>query len=78
MTPLDKTLKRELNIKGHPFVVTISPEELRITPKGARKGLQLRWDDLVSGDAALSAALNASVGSISHPDSSREEPPSES
>jgi hypothetical protein len=68
MTPLDKTLKRELNIKGHPFVVTISPEELRITPKGARKGLQLRWDDLVSGDAALSAALNASVGSISQPE----------
>jgi len=67
MTPPDKTLKRELNIKGHPFVVTISPEELRITPKGARKGLQLRWDDLVSGDAALSAALNASVGSISQP-----------
>jgi hypothetical protein len=60
-TPLSKLLKRELKIKGQRFIVTLSPDGLKITPKGKRKGLELRWEDLVSGDAALAVALNASV-----------------
>ena len=61
-TPLDKTLKRELKIKGRAFIVTLSPEGLKITLKGKRKGQELRWTDLISGDAALAVALNASLG----------------
>lgn len=61
-TRLDKALKRELDIKGRAFVVTISPEGLKLTLKGHRKGFELQWESLVSGDAALSVALNASVG----------------
>ena len=61
-TPLDKTLKREIQIKGRPFIVAISPEGLRLTLKGHRKGLELQWEALVSGEAALAVALNASVG----------------
>jgi len=61
-TLLEKTLKRELRIKGRPFIVAISPEALKLTAKGKRKGLELRWDALVSGDAALAVALNASIG----------------
>jgi hypothetical protein len=61
-TPLEKTLKRELNIDGRQFIVAISPEGLKLTLKGRRKGLELQWDALVSGDAALAVALNASVG----------------
>jgi len=61
-TRLDKTLKRELSIEGRAFIVAISPEGLRLTLKGKRMGQELRWTDLVSGDAALAAALNASVG----------------
>ncbi len=60
-TPLNKTLKRELKIKDTAFVITLTPETLKITQKGKRKGLQLRWEDLVSGEAALAVALNASV-----------------
>jgi len=30
-------------------------------PKGKRKGHGLSWDALVSGEAALAAALNASL-----------------
>ncbi|MCS3747590.1 hypothetical protein FHY18_003201 [Xanthomonas arboricola] len=30
--------------------------------KGKRKGVSLRWDALVNGDAALAVALNASLG----------------
>jgi hypothetical protein len=64
-TPLDKTLKRELRIKGRLFVIAISPEELKVTLKGHRKGLQIQWEALVSGEAALAVALNASVGEFS-------------
>jgi hypothetical protein len=63
-TRLDKTLKRELTLEGRTFVVAISPEGLKLTLKGKRKGQELRWDDLISGDAALAAALNASVGAF--------------
>jgi len=58
---LDKTLRREITIAREPWVVWISPEGLKLTRKRRRKGLELKWNDLVSGDAALAAALNASV-----------------
>jgi hypothetical protein len=61
VTKLEKPLKRELDVGGEPYVVTISAEGLKIVPKGKRKGLELAWKDLVSGDAALAAALNASL-----------------
>jgi hypothetical protein len=61
-TPLEKTLKRELRIRGRPFIVAISPEALKLTLKGKRKGLELPWEELVSGEAALAVALNASIG----------------
>jgi hypothetical protein len=60
-TKLDKILKREINIKDQPYIVAISPDGLKITPKGKRKGPELKWADIVNGDAALSAALNESV-----------------
>ena len=61
MVKLDKPLKREVAVKGKPFTVVIDPDGLKLTRKGNRKGLDLRWDDLVSGDAALAAALQASL-----------------
>ena len=60
-TRLDKTLKRELAIGGEPYILTISPEGLLLTVKGRRKGQELAWKDLVSGDAALAVALNATL-----------------
>jgi len=60
-TKLDKALRREISIDGKPFVVTLAPEGLKLVGKGLRKGLELSWDDLVSGEAALATALNASV-----------------
>jgi hypothetical protein len=61
-TKLNKQLKREIDVEGKPFMVTLSPEGLKLTEKGKRLGRELTWKDLVSGDAALAAALNASVG----------------
>lgn len=60
-TRLDKTLKREITVHGKPFVVSVSPNGLKLVSKGRRKGLELSWEDLISGDAALATALNASV-----------------
>ncbi|AOH35658.1 MAG: hypothetical protein GX761_06455 [Gammaproteobacteria bacterium] len=61
MTPLDKPLKRELEIGDALYTLTLTPEELKLVPKGRRKGLVLKWRDLVSGDAALATALQASL-----------------
>jgi hypothetical protein len=61
-TRLDKTVRRAVAIKDREYVIAISPLGLKLTAKGKRKGLELSWDALVSGDAALAMALNASVG----------------
>ena len=58
---LEKTLKRELTIGAEPYVVAIDPRGLKLTRKGHRKGVELEWKSLVSGDAALAVALNASL-----------------
>jgi hypothetical protein len=60
-TKLDKPLRRELAIDGEPYMLTISPEGLKLVPKGKRKGLELAWKALASGEAALATALNASL-----------------
>jgi hypothetical protein len=63
MTKLEGTLRREIEIDGKAYTLAISPEGLKLTPKGHRKGQELRWKDLVSGEAALATALNASLES---------------
>jgi hypothetical protein len=63
-TPLDKPLRRALKINGVDHVLTISPEGLKLTLKGKRNGLELKWTDLASGETALAMALNASLGRL--------------
>jgi hypothetical protein len=60
-TKLDGQLRRELNILGKPYTLTLSPTGLNLAPKGRRKGYELTWVDFVSGGAALATALNASL-----------------
>ena len=60
-TVLDKPLRRELQVGDTAYTLTISPEGLKLVEKGRRKGIELAWSALVSGDAALAAALQASV-----------------
>src|SRR6267142_5830267 len=74
MTPLDKPLKRTLKINGRDYVITLTPGALKITQKGHRLGVELKWPDLVSGESALAVALQASIGkfqddpqSVTHP-----------
>ena len=60
-TKLEGALRREVDVDGALYTLTISPEGLALVPKGRRKGYELSWHALVSGDAALATALNASL-----------------
>jgi hypothetical protein len=60
-TKLAGPLKREVHIEGKPYMLTIGPEGMKLVPKGRRKGIELSWHALVSGEAALATALNASL-----------------
>lgn len=61
MTPLDKPLRREVVVGETHYTLMIDPDGLKLTEKGKRRGVELQWKDLVSGDAGLAAALQASV-----------------
>lgn len=63
MTPLDKPIKRALTVERDTYTLVIDPDGMKLTKKGRRLGIELRWKDLLSGDAALAAALQASVAS---------------
>ena len=60
-TALDRPLRRAITINGEPYVVTIAPEGLRLVRKGHRKGQEIPWQDILSGEVALRAQL---VGSL--------------
>jgi hypothetical protein len=60
-TRLEKELKRELDIEGALYTLTLAPSGFKLAAKGKRKGQEIAWRDLVSGEAALAVALNASL-----------------
>jgi hypothetical protein len=60
-TKLVEPLKREIVVDGAPYTLTITPRGLSLVVKGRRNGYELEWRAFVRGDAALAAALNASL-----------------
>ena len=68
-TKLEGQLKRELPINRELYTLTLSPEGFVLAMKGRRKGLEIKWADLVSGEAALARALNASLTAPTQPKS---------
>jgi hypothetical protein len=64
-TKLDKVLKREIEIDGQSYIAAISPEGVKVTKKGFRKGNEISWKSIISGDASLNADLSASVDAVS-------------
>jgi hypothetical protein len=60
-TKLEGPLRREIRINDAPYTLTIDAEGLKLVEKGRRKGVELAWTALVSGDAALATALQASL-----------------
>jgi hypothetical protein len=61
MTKLDKPLRREIAVGDQAYTLTIDPDGLKLVPKGHRNGVSVAWKDLVNGDAAIAAALQAST-----------------
>lgn len=62
---LDKPLKREVELEGSPYTVTITPDGVSIVPKGHRKNKFLSWATLLSGDAELTRDLKISLDAFS-------------
>jgi hypothetical protein len=60
-TKLDKVLKREIEIDGQSYIAALSPEGIKVTKKGFRKGNEISWRSIVSGDAQLNEDLNHSI-----------------
>ncbi len=60
-TKLDGEIKREIAIGETAYTITLSPEGFTLVLRGRRNGLSIAWADLVSGEAALATALNASL-----------------
>lgn len=60
-TRLEKPIKRELEHAGVLYTVTISPDGIRVVEKGKRKGRELSWASIISGDAELVESLRISI-----------------
>jgi hypothetical protein len=60
-TKLNKQLKREIDVDGKPYMITLSPEGVKLTEKGKRLGREHTWKDLLGGGAG-GAASGGSFG----------------
>ncbi len=60
-TKLDSPIKRELKLGKEFYTVIVSPEGVKIALKGRRKGREISWETLLSGDAELTEQLKMSV-----------------
>ena len=58
-TKLDKSIKRELEHKGQVYTITISPQGVKVVPKGRRNGPEVTWDSIISSDATLGSNTGA-------------------
>jgi hypothetical protein len=47
-TSLAKPLAREIVLGEHAYKIVISPESVRLTRKGGRKGAELKWDAVLA------------------------------
>ena len=74
MTPrIDKAFRREVLLDGRPYTVTITPDGVRIVPKGKRSGAhEITWLELVGGEAELHRDL---VRSLAHRKPPQPSPP---
>ena len=66
-TKLNKQLKREIDVDGKPYMITLSPEGVKLTEKGKRLGREHTWKSLLGMEGGGSAAppAGASFGEIS-------------
>ena len=60
-TKLDRALKREITVDGVAYTVTIAPDGIKVVEKGKRKGHELSWQSIITGDAKLAEDLHLSI-----------------
>jgi hypothetical protein len=53
MTKLDKPLRREVMIGDKAYTLTIAPEGLKLTEKGHRKGIEMKWTEVVNATPSM-------------------------
>ena len=56
-TKLDKAIKRELEIDGKAYTIIMSPDGLKITPKGGRIGRETSWRTLLGTDSTAGGGM---------------------
>ena len=61
MTKLKSALNRELMMGKTAYRLTITPQGFKLVLKGKRNGIEIAWNDLINGDAAMAVALRASL-----------------
>ena len=61
---LEKSIKRELEMDGKAYTVVIAPEGIKVTEKGKRKGREISWRSIISGDAQLAEDLKQSLDTL--------------
>lgn len=61
---LEKSIKRELELEGRTYTIQIAPEGIKVTEKGKRKGRELSWRTIISGDAQLAEDLKLSIDAL--------------
>ena len=63
-TKLNKLLKREIDVDGKPYMITLSPEGVKLTEKGKRLGREHSWKELLGaeGTAQPESAPGAPLG----------------
>jgi hypothetical protein len=59
-TKLNKQLKREIDVDGKPYMVTLSPEGVKLTEKGKRLGREHSWKELLGSEGSASAPPTSS------------------
>jgi len=65
---LTEPIKREVEVDGQLYTVTVGPDGVHIAPKGKRKGRELSWRDLASGEAELNRDLVRSLSRRANPE----------
>ena len=63
-TKLNKQLKREIDVDGKPYMITLSPEGVKLTEKGKRLGREHTWKDLLGGGGGGGAGGSPGGGSF--------------
>jgi hypothetical protein len=65
---LGRALKREVDIHGAPYTVTVSPLGVRLVRKGFRKGVAVSWRRLLQMAAGEAGPPEGAAPDVAPPD----------